>query len=148
MTARARRVVAGLAVLGAMAAIFLLPVNTWALQLVEWIHGSGAIGVALLAVAYVVATVLILPGSVLTAGAGFAYGPWGTLLVSPASVLAATLAFLLGRTVLRGWIARRTKGNPGLSTRIRRRRRSGSGRPTRGTGPGSRHASARFSSAS
>ncbi len=113
MTARARKVVAGLVVLGAMAAIVLLPVNTWALQLVEWIRGSGTIGVALFAVAYVVATFLLLPGSVLTAGAGFAYGPlWGTLLVSPASILAATLAFLLGRTVLRGWIARRTKGNP------------------------------------
>jgi uncharacterized membrane protein YdjX (TVP38/TMEM64 family) len=113
MTARARRVVAGLVALGAMAAIFLLPVNAWVLRLVESIRGTGAIGVALFAVAYVAATVVLLPGSVLTAGAGFAYGPfWGTLLVSPVSILAATAAFLLGRTVLRGWIARRTKGNP------------------------------------
>jgi uncharacterized membrane protein YdjX (TVP38/TMEM64 family) len=113
MTARVRRVLAGIVALGAVAAIFLLPVNTWALRLVESIRGSGAIGVALFAIAYIAATVLLLPGSVLTAGAGFAYGPlWGTLLVSPASVLAATLTFLLGRTALRGWIAQRTKGNP------------------------------------
>lgn len=113
MTARARKVVAGLVPLVALAAIFLLPVTTWALRLVEAIRGSGVMGVALFAIAYVAATVLLLPGSILTAGAGFAYGPLrGTLLVSPVSVLAATSAFLLGRTVLRDWIARRTRGNP------------------------------------
>lgn len=145
MTARARKLVAGLVALGAIAAIFLLPVNTWALRLVESIRGSGAIGVALFAIAYVAATVLLLPGSVLTAGAGFAYGPlWGTLLVSPVSVLAATLAFLLGRTVSRGWIARRTAGNPRFAVIDEAvgesgfRKRSGALRSGRGVSAGRR----------
>jgi uncharacterized membrane protein YdjX (TVP38/TMEM64 family) len=76
--------------------------------LVEWIRGAGPTGVAVFAAAYVVASVLLLPASILTLGAGFAYGPVaGTLLVSPVSVTAATVAFLLGRTVARGWIAER-----------------------------------------
>jgi uncharacterized membrane protein YdjX (TVP38/TMEM64 family) len=99
--------------LAAIAAVYLLPTGDWLLSLVEAIRGAGAGGVAIFAVVYVAATVLLLPGSVLTAGAGFAYGPvWGTLLVSPVSVAAATLAFVLGRTVARGWIARRIAGNP------------------------------------
>jgi uncharacterized membrane protein YdjX (TVP38/TMEM64 family) len=41
-----------------------------------------------------------------------AYGvAWGTLLVSPVSVAAATLAFWLGRTVARRWVARWTASN-------------------------------------
>jgi uncharacterized membrane protein YdjX (TVP38/TMEM64 family) len=55
----------------------------------------------------------LLPGSVLTGGAGFAYGPlWGTLLVSPVSVAAAVVAFVLGRTLARGWISRRMAAHP------------------------------------
>jgi uncharacterized membrane protein YdjX (TVP38/TMEM64 family) len=99
--------------LGALAALYLLPTGDWLLALVEAIRGAGAAGVAIFAVVYVAATVLLLPGSLLTAGAGFAYGPvWGTLLASPVSVAAATLAFVLGRTVAREWIARRIAGNP------------------------------------
>jgi uncharacterized membrane protein YdjX (TVP38/TMEM64 family) len=112
MAARARKLLAVPVVLGAIAAVYLLPVDDWVLKFVGSIRDAGAIGVAVFAAAYVVATVLLLPGSVLTAGAGFAYGPlWGTLLVSPVSVVAATLAFVLGRTVARGWIARRIAGN-------------------------------------
>lgn len=87
----------------------VLPLSQWAGQLVEWIRGAGATGVAVYAAAYITATLLLLPGSLLTAGAGLAYGPiLGTLLVSPVSVTAATLAFLLGRTVARDWVAKRT----------------------------------------
>ena len=98
--------------LAAGAAVFL-PVGEWAAQLVEWVRGAGVAGVAVYAAVYVIATVLMLPGSILTAGAGLAYGPWwGILLVSPVSVAAATVAFLLGRTVARGWIARRSAADP------------------------------------
>lgn len=96
-----------------LAALLLLPVNQWALLLVEWIQGAGALGVVVYALAYILATLVLLPGSILTAGAGFAYGPvWGTLLVSPVSVLAATLAFALGRTLARNWVSRRMKQHP------------------------------------
>lgn len=102
-------VAAGSVVLG----FLVLPWSQWALLLVEWIRGAGALGVGVYAVAYAAATLLLLPGSILTLGAGFAYGPlWGTLLVSPVSVLAATLAFLLGRGILREWVSRRVEAYP------------------------------------
>ena len=98
---------------GLVVAALTLPVNDWVLGLVEWVRAAGAAGVAVYAAVYVAATLLLLPGSVLTAGAGFAYGPlWGTLLVSPVSVLAASLAFVLGSTVARGWVARRMSAAP------------------------------------
>lgn len=96
-----------------LAGLLLLPVNHWALLLVEWIRDAGAVGVVVYTLAYILATVLLLPGSILTLGAGFAYGPvWGTVLVSPVSVVAATLAFVLGRTVARNWVSRRMEKNP------------------------------------
>ncbi|MBI4483426.1 MAG: TVP38/TMEM64 family protein [Acidobacteria bacterium] len=89
-----------------------VPLGDYALRLVEWIRGSGAAGMLVYALVYIVATVGLLPGSVLTLGAGFAYGPIvGTALVSPASVMGATLACLLGRSLARGWIARKVAGN-------------------------------------
>jgi uncharacterized membrane protein YdjX (TVP38/TMEM64 family) len=63
--------------------------------------------------AYVLGTLLFFPGSLLTLGAGFLYGLAGGLaVVVPGSVLGAMLAFLLGRTVLRGPIAARMKKHP------------------------------------
>lgn len=97
----------------ALDAAVALPISHWASQVVDWVRGAGAAGVAVYAAVYVGAAVLMLPGSLLTAGAGLAYGPWwGTLLVSPVSVVAATIAFALGRTVARGWIARRASADP------------------------------------
>lgn len=103
--------------LGAAAAILLvarqLPLAEWAVGLVTWIQAAGAVGAAVFAVAYIVATMGMLPGSLLTLGAGFVYGPvGGTLLVSPVSVVAATCAFLLGRTAARRWVAERLAGFP------------------------------------
>jgi uncharacterized membrane protein YdjX (TVP38/TMEM64 family) len=96
------------AVVAFAAAAALLPVGRWGAALVEKAHGAGAAGVALFAAAYLIAPVLLVPGSVLTLGAGFLYGPlWGTLLVSPLSVAAASIAFLLGRTIARRAVEKR-----------------------------------------
>ncbi|MBI4613727.1 MAG: TVP38/TMEM64 family protein [Planctomycetes bacterium] len=112
--ARALRVAAVLAgVAGLVSAWAFLPVDEWLLGVVEWVRGAGAAGVLFYSLAYILATVLLLPGSVLTLGAGFAYGPlYGTLLVSPVSVVAATASFLLGRFVARRWVAGRVQGDP------------------------------------
>ncbi len=61
---------------------------------------------------YVVACVFLLPGSVLTLGAGFVLRPfWGTVTVSAGSTLGACAAFLVGRTIARRWIERKLRGN-------------------------------------
>jgi uncharacterized membrane protein YdjX (TVP38/TMEM64 family) len=110
---RIRNVLLAALVLGLSAGFLLLPLNSWLLAVVDSIRGTGAVGAVVFSIAYVAATVLFLPGAALTAAAGFVYGPLrGTLLVSPVSVVAAVLAFLLGRTAARGWIARRTAADP------------------------------------
>lgn len=81
--------------------------------LVAYARNAGVFGIAWFAAVYVASAVALLPGAALTLAAGFVYGPVvGTLIVSPVSVLAATCAFLLGRTVARGWIGRRVAGEP------------------------------------
>lgn len=72
----------------------------------------GAAGVLAFIAIYAVAVVGFVPGSALTLAAGFAYGVgWGSVYVSAASTLGATLAFLVGRHLARGWVARKTEGN-------------------------------------
>ena len=87
------------------------PLGAWTQGLTTWVHGAGWLGVAVFAAIYVAATVLGLPALPLTLAAGWIYGPVrGTLLVSPASVLGASLAFLLGRTLLRDRVRARIEG--------------------------------------
>lgn len=108
------RVLLGILVVGiAVAGLALLPVSETAMRLAEMARGAGLAGAALFIAAYIVSTVGLLPGSILTLGAGFAYGPvWGLLLASPASVAGATCAFVLGRTLLRDWAARKVGESP------------------------------------
>ena len=89
-----------------------LPLGQWVTDLAQGARETGAIGVGLFFAAYVVSTVAGLPGSVLTLALGFAYGPfWGLAIASPASVTGATCAFLLGRTLLRDWAAKKAAGS-------------------------------------
>ena len=82
-------------------------------RFLEGLRDLGPKGMALFVVAYVVACVLFLPGSLLTLGAGAVFGVWrGFLLVSVASTLGATLSFLLGRFLARDWIAARAAADP------------------------------------
>lgn len=62
--------------------------------------------------AYIAVTGLSLPGAaLLTLAAGALFGlAWGTVLVSFASTLGATVAFLLSRFVLREWVKKRFAG--------------------------------------
>lgn len=98
------------------AALHFLPLRDWAVWVVERVHNLGAVGVAVYVIVYILAAIFMFPGSLLTLGAGFLYGPvGGTLLVSPTSLAAATIAFLLGRTVARDWIKHRIAENPRFS---------------------------------
>lgn len=108
------KVVAVAALVIALAAAgALLPVGDWATALVDRARGAGPAGAAAFAAVYLIAPLLLLPASVLTLGAGFLYGPlWGTVFASPVSVGAASLAFLLGRTISRGAVERRVEGYP------------------------------------
>jgi len=108
------RIALGVGAVAVVVALGLvLPIRQWTIALAERIRGAGPAGVLIFVAVYMVAEVALVPGSLLTMAAGFAYGPIGGLLVaSPASVLAATVAFLLARTVLRGWIQKKVERSP------------------------------------
>jgi len=111
-----RWVIGALGVAALVLAFKLLPLDTWLLGLVERIRGTGMAGSVLYVLVYGVATVLVMPASVLTMGAGFAWGPvYGTPRVVVASNLGALAAFLLGRTALRERVARRLASRPRFS---------------------------------
>lgn len=76
------------------------------------IQGLGAGGAIAFIVLYIVATVAFFPGSVLTLGAGVVFGVvQGSLYVFIGATLGATLAFLVGRYVARGWVSKKIEGN-------------------------------------
>ena len=81
-------------------------------QVLDWSGGLGPWGPVIFSLVYVVATVLLIPGSVLTLGAGTVFGLLeGIAVVSIASTLAATAAFLIGRYLARDAVARKIEGN-------------------------------------
>lgn len=86
----------------AIAAFLTLPVQDWLMAFVSWLREAGPAGFVAFGAVYIAFTVVAGPASLLSLGAGFAWGPLvGWLVVMPSATLGATAAFLLGRTVLR-----------------------------------------------
>lgn len=93
--------------------VALLPVTDLLAQLLLFMQANPAVAWILFIVVYVLAVVLLLPGSVITLGGGWLFGlGQGFLLVSLASTLGATLAFLLGRSFARDWVGARLATMP------------------------------------
>jgi uncharacterized membrane protein YdjX (TVP38/TMEM64 family) len=101
-----------LAVAALAVAVRFLPVQEWLRRSLDWVSGLGPAGVVAFVVIYILACVFMLPGSILTLGAGAVFGVVkGTAIVSVASTLGATAAFLVGRHLARDRVARRIEGN-------------------------------------
>lgn len=99
-------------VLLAIAAI-VLPVQEWLQVALSWADAHRETAWVLFIVLYVVATVALLPGLILTIAAGAIFGlTGGVVLVSIGSVLGATAAFSVGRTLARKWISRKIETWP------------------------------------
>jgi len=78
----------------------------------DWVAGLGPTGVIAFVVIYILACIFMLPGSVLTLGAGAVFGVVkGSLIVSVAATLGATAAFLVGRYLARDRVAKMIAGN-------------------------------------
>ena len=81
-------------------------------QALSWISGLGAAGLLIFIALYIMACILLLPGSILTLGAGVVFGVvQGSIAVSIGATLGATSAFLVGRYMARNWVAKRIAGN-------------------------------------
>jgi uncharacterized membrane protein YdjX (TVP38/TMEM64 family) len=95
--------------------LFLLPVDLqlWLREVLSWIAGRGAAGMIVFFLFYVVACILLLPGSLLTLAAGTIYGlERGIPLVSVSATAGATAAFLVARYLARGWVTQRLADHP------------------------------------
>ena len=106
--------VAGVAV---VLAVKYLHVQDLLKEALEWIDRLGPWGPVIFVGLYVVATVLFVPGSVLTLGAGAVFGVvLGSVCVSISATLGATAAFLVGRYLARDAIARKIERNEKFAT--------------------------------
>ncbi len=109
---RTRLLVWGLAVIAIVLAARYFEAPALLSRALDAIARLGAWGPALFVVLYVAATVLFLPGAILTLGAGFVFGvPLGAVVCSISATLGATAAFLVGRYVARGWVAKKIEGD-------------------------------------
>ncbi len=80
-------------------------------HLAAWLQQAGAAAPLLFIAGYAVATVLFVPGLVLTLAGGALFGPvLGTLCNLAGATLGATLAFLLARYLAGDWLAPRLGG--------------------------------------
>lgn len=89
-------------VVAIFAAWFLLPVKEWLEAFGGWIRSLGVWGGVVFAAVYVFATVVLAPGALFTIAAGLVFGlGWGFPVVMVGATLGASLAFLLGRYLVR-----------------------------------------------
>jgi uncharacterized membrane protein YdjX (TVP38/TMEM64 family) len=93
-------------------AMKFLPVREWLTRFNDWVAQMGVAGLLIFLAVYAAGTVFLAPGSILTIGAGFAFGLWkGFVAVSAGATLGAALAFLVARFIARGRIEAMAKQN-------------------------------------
>ena len=103
--------VAALLLLGA--AGWFLPVREWLGAALTWSAAHRGPSALLFLALYVLATVCLVPGLILTLAAGAIFGlARGVALVSAGSVLGASAAFFIGRTLAREWTQQRIAAWP------------------------------------
>ena len=82
-----------------------------AVALEAWINDAGVLAPIVFMLIYALATVLFLPGSVITLAGGALFGPvLGTFYNLTGATLGAVLAFLISRYLASDWIADKTGG--------------------------------------
>lgn len=79
----------------------------------SWVEDLGIFGPIAFIVIYNLATLLFIPGSLLTLKGGCLFGWfWGSVYVLIAAILGAIMAFLLGRYCSRDWVEQKIGKNP------------------------------------
>lgn len=96
----------------AIAAAFLFDLQRQLMETLIWIESSGPAGWIVYFLLYVLATVLMVPGAILTLGAGVVFGVVkGSVLVSASSTAGAVAAFIVGRHLMRKKVAAKIETN-------------------------------------
>jgi len=108
MNSSAWRWLLGIALAGLVGIALAYRSHFDAAALHAWVEGAGAAGPVVFIVIYAAATVLFLPGAVITLAGGALFGPvWGTLWNLCGATLGALLAFLIARHLGADWVAQR-----------------------------------------
>lgn len=82
-------------------------------EFARWVGEQGAVGLFVFVAGYALATVLAVPGSILTLAAGAIFGiGQGTALVFAGAMLGSTAAFLIARYLARPMVERRVASDP------------------------------------
>ena len=116
-TSRWKWAVAVLAVGCLLSIAYILDAQELLRVALGWISGLGPWGPVFFIALYILATILFLPGLILTMAAGALFGVMqGTVLVSISSISGATIAFLTGRYFARQWVAEKIQGNQKFET--------------------------------
>jgi uncharacterized membrane protein YdjX (TVP38/TMEM64 family) len=111
---RLRRLLLGLGILGIILALVfggrelagVIP------RFARWVQTQGSAGMVLFVLGYAAATVLFVPGSLLTLAAGAVFGLIkGTALVFIGATIGETAAFLIARYFARAQVERRVAGD-------------------------------------
>lgn len=85
------------------------------LALLHWMDSLGSKGALIFFGIYVFVVVLLLPGVVLTLGAGLVYGFWvGSLLVLASLAVGSSIAFIIARHCFSEGFSRRIESRPSL----------------------------------
>ena len=78
-----------------------------------WVENLGVFGPIAYIIIYNLATILFIPGSLLTLKGGCLFGLfWGSVYVLIAAIIGAILAFIVGRYLSRDWVARQINKYP------------------------------------
>ncbi|HZF31396.1 MAG TPA: VTT domain-containing protein [Gammaproteobacteria bacterium] len=109
-----RRAIVAVLLLAAVVAVAAgWPVGFWIAGAAAWAQLHPLAAGALFVAVYVLAAVLVVPGSILTLASGYLFGlPLGVALTSAGSLLGAAAAFLVGRFVAREWVEQRIAARP------------------------------------
>jgi pyruvate/2-oxoglutarate dehydrogenase complex dihydrolipoamide dehydrogenase (E3) component/uncharacterized membrane protein YdjX (TVP38/TMEM64 family) len=89
-----------------------LPIRDWFMQIEGYVQSLGAIGPVVVVLAYVLCTVMFVPGSAITIGSGTLFGlSTGFIVVVVGANLGALTSFLLARSFLREKVTSWAAGN-------------------------------------
>ncbi|MBW4513406.1 MAG: TVP38/TMEM64 family protein [Scytonematopsis contorta HA4267-MV1] len=78
-----------------------------------WVKRLGTLAPIIFIIIYNLATIFLIPGSILTLGGGFLFGVfWGSVYVFIAATIGATLAFIIGRYLTRDWVYKQIEKRP------------------------------------
>jgi uncharacterized membrane protein YdjX (TVP38/TMEM64 family) len=108
-----RAIVAALLLAAIVAVAAGWPVGPAIAGAAAWAARHREVAAAVFVGVYVLAAVLVVPGSILTLASGYLFGlPLGVALTSAGSLLGAAAAFAVGRFVARDWVEQRIATRP------------------------------------